>query len=253
MSNITKAFDKKASLRAIRMADGGLVGEAKKNLGNRAATIDNAVDTAVRATPAPAPAPVPAPAAPAQAPQSEDAKRAAVGMPPKKGFLRTMLGMAEGGHVVGPGGPREDKVPAMLSNGEYVLPAKTVQKLGGAEELDELVQQTNDGKAPKGAEERGERHGLRKLASGGFVGPLALDDPRYAAAQNRAFAPTGTGMQSSVSMGEGLQGPTRPAGAPTREARPSVSRMSSITRYEFASAYASVTLSRCASTARRCA
>ena len=205
MSNITKAFDKKASLRAIRMADGGLVGEAKKNLGNRAATIDNAVDTAVRATPA----------APAQAPQSEDAKRAAVGMPPKKGFLRTMLGMAEGGHVVGPGGPREDKVPAMLSNGEYVLPAKTVQKLGGAEELDELVQQTNDGKAPKGAEERGEGHGLRKLASGGFVGPLALDDPRYAAAQNRAFAPTGAGMQSSVSMGEGLQGPTRPAGAPT--------------------------------------
>lgn len=160
MSNITKAFDKKASLRAIRMADGGLVGEAKKNLGNRAATIDNAVDTAVRATPA----------APAQAPQSEDAKRAAVGMPPKKGFLRTMLGMAEGGHVVGPGGPREDKVPAMLSNGEYVLPAKTVQKLGGPEELDELVQQTNDGKAPKGAEERGERHsGLRKLAGGGVI------------------------------------------------------------------------------------
>ena len=73
MSNITKAFDKKASLRAIRMADGGLVGEAKKNLGNRAATIDGAVDSAVRATPAPAPA---------QAPQSEDAKRAAVGMPP---------------------------------------------------------------------------------------------------------------------------------------------------------------------------
>lgn len=128
----------------------------------------------------------------------------------KKSALRRVH-MAAGGAVLGPGGPREDKVPAMLSNGEYVLPAKTVQKLGGAEELDELVQQTNDGKAPKGAEE----HGLRKLASGGFVGPLALDDPRYAAAQNRAFAPTGAGMQSSVSMGEGLQGPTRQAGAPT--------------------------------------
>ena len=193
MSNITKAFDKKASLRAIRMADGGLVGEAKKNLGNRAATIDNAVDTAVRATPAPAP--VPAPAAPAQAPQSEDAKRAAVGMPPKKGFLRTMLGMAEGGHVVGPGGPREDKVPAMLSNGEYVLPAKTVQKLGGPEEIDELVRATNDGREPEGAEERDEgRHTLRKLAGGGFVGPLELETGRdeilRRAAQNRAAFPT---------------------------------------------------------------
>lgn len=182
MSNITKAFDKKASLRAIRMADGGLVGEAKKNLGNRAATIDGAVDSAVRATPAPAPA---------QAPQSEDAKRAAVGMPPKKGFLRTMLGMAEGGHVKGPGGPREDKVPAMLSNGEYVLPAKTVQKLGGPEEIDELVRATNDGREPEGAEERDEgRHTLRKLAGGGFVGPLDPSDPRYRAAQNRAAFPT---------------------------------------------------------------
>lgn len=189
MSNITKAFDKKASLRAIRMADGGLVGEAKKNLGNRAATIDGAVDSAVRATPAPAPAP--APAAPAPAPQSEDAKRAAVGMPPKKGFLRTMLGMAEGGHVKGPGGPREDKVPAMLSNGEYVLPAKTVQKLGGPEEIDELVRATNDGREPEGAEERDEgRHTLRKLAGGGFVGPLDPSDPRYRAAQNRAAFPT---------------------------------------------------------------
>lgn len=224
MSNITKAFDKKASLRAIRMADGGLVGEAKKNLGNRAATIDNAVDTAVRATPAPAPAPVPAPAAPAQAPQSEDAKRAAVGMPPKKGFLRTMLGMAEGGHVVGPGGPREDKVPAMLSNGEYVLPAKTVQKLGGPEEIDELVRATNDGREPEGAEERGEgRHTLRKLAGGGFVGPLDPSDPRYIAAQNRAANPTAAGMQSSVQMDQRLQGPRRPVGsAPTPPATPSV-------------------------------
>lgn len=211
MSNITKAFDKKASLRAIRMADGGLVGEAKKNLGNRAATIDGAVDSAVRATPAPAPAPAPAASAPA--PQSEDAKRAAVGMPPKKGFLRTMLGMAAGGHVTGPGGPREDKVPAMLSNGEYVLPAKTVQKLGGPEEIDELVRATNDGREPEGAEERDEgRHTLRKLAGGGFVGPLYPSDPRYIAAQNRAMNPSGAGMQSSVQMDQRLQGPQRPIG-----------------------------------------
>lgn len=214
MSNITKAFDKKASLRAIRMADGGLVGEAKKNIGNRAATIDGAVDTAVRGAPAPAPAP--APAAPPPAPQSEDAKRAAVGMPPKKGFLRTMLGMAEGGHVVGPGGPREDKVPAMLSNGEYVLPAKTVQKLGGPEEIDELVRATNDGREPEGAEERDEgRHTLRKLAGGGFVGPLDPSDPRYRAAQNRAAFPTaGTPPTPPTPPATPPVTPTATAGSP---------------------------------------
>ena len=214
MSNITKAFDKKASLRAIRMADGGLVGEAKKNIGNRAATIDGAVDTAVRGAPAPAPAP--APAAPPPAPQSEDAKRAAVGMPPKKGFLRTMLGMAEGGHVKGPGGPREDKVPAMLSNGEYVLPAKTVQKLGGPEEIDELVRATNDGREPEGAEERDEgRHTLRKLAGGGFVGPLDPSDPRYRAAQNRAAFPTaGTPPTPPTPPATPPVTPTATAGSP---------------------------------------
>ena len=35
--------------------------------------------------------------------------------------------MESGGKVSGPGGPREDKVPAWLSDGEYVLPAKTVK------------------------------------------------------------------------------------------------------------------------------
>lgn len=164
MNNMQKAFDKKSALRRIHMADGGLVDKAKTDIGSRAATIDNAEQAAVAAKPAPAPV-----AAPAPKPMSEDAQRAAVGMAPKKGFLRSLLGMAEGGHVRGPGGPREDKVPAMLSNGEYVLPAKTVQHLGGPEELDELVQQTNDGRAPRGNEERGERHGLRRMATGGAI------------------------------------------------------------------------------------
>lgn len=38
--------------------------------------------------------------------------------------------MADGGKVTGPGGPRDDRVPAMLSNGEYVIPAHVVRKLG---------------------------------------------------------------------------------------------------------------------------
>lgn len=76
-----------------------------------------------------------------------------------------------GGYVRGPGGPREDKVgPVMLSDKEYVLPAKTVRAMGGPEELDEVVQATNDGRKPRGMEqreERGEKRGLRGYETGG--------------------------------------------------------------------------------------
>lgn len=41
-----------------------------------------------------------------------------------------LLGFASGGHVTGPGGPRSDMVPAMLSNGEYVLSAKAASRIG---------------------------------------------------------------------------------------------------------------------------
>lgn len=37
---------------------------------------------------------------------------------------------ATGGYVSGPGGPTDDKIPAMLSNGEYVIKADTVRKVG---------------------------------------------------------------------------------------------------------------------------
>ena len=47
----------------------------------------------------------------------------------------------EGGAVTGPGGPREDAIPAKLSNGEYVIPAHIVSYLGTAF-FDKIVQQT---------------------------------------------------------------------------------------------------------------
>jgi len=46
------------------------------------------------------------------------------------------------GDVSGPGGPVDDKIPAMLSDGEYVLPADTVNKIG-RQKLDQLVQETH--------------------------------------------------------------------------------------------------------------
>jgi hypothetical protein len=37
---------------------------------------------------------------------------------------------ADGGKVEGPGGPRDDQVPAMLSHGEFVLNEGAVKKYG---------------------------------------------------------------------------------------------------------------------------
>lgn len=59
-----------------------------------------------------------------------------------------LLGFADGGPlekkgaIRGPGGPVDDKIPAMLSNGEYVLPADTVKKIGKAK-LDKVVKETH--------------------------------------------------------------------------------------------------------------
>lgn len=57
-------------------------------------------------------------------------------------FLAADGGMAKKGAIRGPGGPVDDKIPAMLSNGEYVLPADTVQAIG-KEKLDKLVDKTH--------------------------------------------------------------------------------------------------------------
>ena len=49
---------------------------------------------------------------------------------------------AGGGAIRGPGGPVDDKIPAMLSDGEYVLPADTVKKIG-VKKLDKVVKKTH--------------------------------------------------------------------------------------------------------------
>jgi murein DD-endopeptidase MepM/ murein hydrolase activator NlpD len=48
-----------------------------------------------------------------------------------------IFGFADGGYVSGPGGPRDDRIHARLSNGEYVLPADIVRVIGRAN-LDKL-------------------------------------------------------------------------------------------------------------------
>lgn len=62
------------------------------------------------------------------------------------GMLKSTIPMlADGGKVVGPGGPREDKVPAMLSGGEYVIKASSVNKYGTG-----LLDAVNNGYATGG-------------------------------------------------------------------------------------------------------
>lgn len=39
-------------------------------------------------------------------------------------------GHADGGYISGPGGPRDDLIPALLSNGEFVIPANVVRAFG---------------------------------------------------------------------------------------------------------------------------
>lgn len=59
-----------------------------------------------------------------------------------------LLGFADGGMprkrgmVRGPGGPVDDMIPAMLSDGEYVIPADTVKAIG-KKNLDKVVDKTH--------------------------------------------------------------------------------------------------------------
>lgn len=70
-------------------------------------------------------------------------------------------GFARGGAVRGPGGPRDDEIPAKLSNGEFVVQAPAVARLGL-----KFMQALNaiGGKAPAAQKGRG---AVRKLAYGG--------------------------------------------------------------------------------------
>ena len=44
--------------------------------------------------------------------------------------------MRSGGHSIGPGTGTSDDVPAMLSDGEFVVTAKAVENLGGGDRME---------------------------------------------------------------------------------------------------------------------
>lgn len=77
---------------------------------------------------------------------------------------------ASGGYITGPGGPKDDRIPALLSNGEYVVQAAAVQRVG----LPALDRLNNMANASASAT-------LMRFASGGAVAatttkPVAMND-----------------------------------------------------------------------------
>jgi tape measure domain-containing protein len=74
---------------------------------------------------------------------------------------------ATGGSVNGAGGPTDDKIPAMLSNGEFVMKASAVDKFGVG-----FMSRINAGMVPEG------------FSTGGLVGQLATIDGLISSTQS---------------------------------------------------------------------
>jgi hypothetical protein len=78
----------------------------------------------------------------------------------KDGFLKikSLIGFNSGGAVNGPGTGTSDDIPAMLSNGEFVMKASAVQKFGPA-----FMEAVNAGKVPQFRSEGGVAGTFRRL------------------------------------------------------------------------------------------
>lgn len=73
--------------------------------------------------------------------------------------VKSAVGLATGGPVIGPGTATSDSIPAWLSNGEHVWTAEEVLKIGGHANLERLRRLVREGRAPK-------------FATGGRVQPV---------------------------------------------------------------------------------
>lgn len=85
------------------------------------------------------------------------------------GGVKKLLGFASGGMVSGPGGGKADKIPAMLSNGEFVVNAKSTKK------YQDMLAAMNQ----------------NKFAKGGLVGSAGGGGKKKAPASGTAPAPAG--------------------------------------------------------------
>jgi hypothetical protein len=75
------------------------------------------------------------------------------------GEVRALPRYANGGEVDGPGGPRDDAIPARLSDGEYIVPADVVSRKG-TEFFDKLVTKTQEDVAAREQNAQATQHAL---------------------------------------------------------------------------------------------
>ena len=85
-----------------------------------------------------------------------------------KSTEHTTVSKAAGGHISGPGGPKEDKIPAWLSNGEYVINAASTKKHGA------LIEAINADTVPAFANGGKAESKYAKFADGAKVNTKAL-------------------------------------------------------------------------------
>lgn len=93
------------------------------------------------------------------------------------GIFGSLLGLAEGGHVRGPGTSTSDSIPAMLSDGEFVVNAKATKRNRAA------LEAINSGRVPA-------------FASGGVVGRNSFAST-YAPSLNINVAGSGNASQDA--------------------------------------------------------
>lgn len=103
-----------------------------------------------------------------------------VNNPPAGGVIRA----ATGGWIHGPGGPKDDRVPAMLSSGEYVVNAKSARKYA------DLVEAINS--------ERGVDSAMSALMASS---PTGTSSPRLIAQQTPMSATRQAGVFDRASLG----------------------------------------------------
>ena len=148
-----------------RYADGGVV-----QFGSRGVASLRDLIPKMQAMGYPQAAPAPAPADASGAARL----RAMIPQMEAMGYKQEPQHLARGGHVRGPGTGTSDSIPAMLSDGEFVMPADTVRKVG-VRRLQDLVDMTH---APTGKNSQ-----ATHFADGG---PASYDDFEQQMAAQRA-------------------------------------------------------------------
>ena len=105
---------------------------------------------------------------------------------------------AAGGFISGPGGPRSDIIPAMLSNGEYVVKASSVAKYGKG-----FMDQINAGQFGMGGlvTTAPRMVSPAQYAGGGFVGSMSGATPTFGVPQMESINPSSMNANIANSYG----------------------------------------------------